>query len=254
MKMYVKTAANLRSLKKPEIILSVLPKGTEVEVLEVAAVPFMGYDFLTVLSSTKKGLMAKHLLLKKEPEKHLINDLMRPNFKEVADKNSLRARIAPIQRQNFSDYSDAVHFLEVEKNPVFAPKGSTTYCNVYAFQLLHQLGAYLPRIWWMSAPQAEPLYAKNVFELSANDLLTWLRAHAGDFGYSEVSLEELDSSLHIALVRNQRGSGHIAVLKNKLSSEAGRVNRASNPNWKKWFVNKKFAERAIYKVNHAKIF
>lgn len=198
--------------------------------------------------------MAKHLLLSKEPEKHQLNDLMRPNFKEVADKNSFRARIAPIQGQNFSEYADAVHFLDVEKNPVFAPKGSTTYCNVYAFQLLHQLGAYLPRIWWMSAPQPEPLYAKNVFELSANDLLTWLRAHADDFGYSEVGLEQLDASLHIALVRNQHGSGHIAVLKNKISSEAGRVNRASNPNWKKWFVNKKFAERAVYKVNNAKIF
>ena len=103
--------------------------------------------------------------------------------------------------------------------------GSTTFCNVYAYDLARACGAYLPRVWWSDGALARirngekvaPLYADTVFEKTANSIFDWFQEHGATFGWTRsFELDEFQDAVNsgrIGIINAQRvkldSPGHI---------------------------------------------
>jgi hypothetical protein len=109
----------------------------------------------------------------------------------------------------------AVATLNVEDSSRYAASGETTYCNIYAYDLVTALGAYIPRTWWYNnaisriqagetpisvaehesriasgqsvAGTIHPVYGETVRELDANSLNTWMQEWGASFGWSRAA-------------------------------------------------------------------
>lgn len=90
-----------------------------------------------------------------------------------------------------------VSTLNVENSPRYAQtrddKGNVTqtFCNVFAYDMVTGMGAYLPRVWWRdpAAAQADPTLDANVtntFQLNANALYQWMLDWGEAFGWRSV--------------------------------------------------------------------
>jgi predicted chitinase len=110
----------------------------------------------------------------------------------------------------------------------YRPKGSRTFCNIYAHDFCYLCGVYLPRVWWRPAAlerirqggAVAVEYGTTVRELRANDLYDWLEDHGPVFGWQAVTdLDELQAAANIGEVgiivakrRDDGRPGHIAVV------------------------------------------
>lgn len=110
----------------------------------------------------------------------------------------------------------------------YQPKGSQTFCNIYAYDFCYLCSVYLPRVWWRPAAldkiregqTVEIKYGTTVRELRANDLHDWLEDHGPGFGWQSVAdLDELQAAANIGEVgiivakrRDDGRPGHITVV------------------------------------------
>jgi hypothetical protein len=110
----------------------------------------------------------------------------------------------------------------------YAPKGGTTYCNIYAYDFCTLGGAFLPRVWWTDSAIARMQrgeevavrYGETVRELNANALHDWLEDHGRQFGWQqEVDLTTLQAAANAGEVcvivgkrKDLNRSGHITAV------------------------------------------
>lgn len=117
---------------------------------------------------------------------------------------------------------EVVKGLDVEHSARYRPTSQQTQCNVYAHDLCHAAGAYLPRVWWKEEFLARQLafakslaekasdpsvalrtivdaeitrgwrlvpfeasYGLTCAEIRANELLSWLRTWGALYGWRE---------------------------------------------------------------------
>ena len=129
-----------------------------------------------------------------------------------------------------------IDWADVEHSARWQPKGSATYCNVYASDMVHILGGYLPRVWWYDrvlndaversrtlcnrvhglgdAPctlclgDALPAvrYADTVREMNANSLHDWLLEHGDKFGWAVVDSGKDVEASELRLMLNARNT------------------------------------------------
>lgn len=149
-----------------------------------------------------------------------------------------------------------VEWLDVENSARWQPTSNATYCNVYAHDLLHVLGVYLPRLWWNDprASNKEAIYGKNCHEMSANRLHDWMIEYGPIFGWSlKPSIKELHNpsqcGIIIARNKNRSRSGHVTVVlpekvhaiegEGPLQTQAGSINRKYFKN-ERWMLNPKY--------------
>jgi len=108
------------------------------------------------------------------------------------------------------------------------PKGGTTFCNVYSYDVCNIAGIYLPRVWWthdalvkLQAGQQVPVkYAQTVDEIRANQIYDWLVQFGGGFGWQRVfdpdPLQTQVNSGMIGIICAQRVDinrpGHIQII------------------------------------------
>lgn len=116
-----------------------------------------------------------------------------------------------------------VDWMDVEQSLRWQPKGSATYCNVYASDLLMQLDVYLPRLWWTQPESVDARtaveYAVNCREMGANSFPAWLESYGHAFGWTIVadaqSLKEACDRGHVGVISarnaNRQRSGHVTV-------------------------------------------
>ena|GEM_PF-5074286 len=113
-----------------------------------------------------------------------------------------------------------IETLKVTSSKRYEAKPGTTYCNVYAYDVVTAMGGYLPRVWWnewylpdmqSGAIQVVPvpdyreaqshakakgqattpkalgkiasIWGETTHELSANDLAAWFNAWGASFGW-----------------------------------------------------------------------
>jgi hypothetical protein len=129
-----------------------------------------------------------------------------------------------------------VETLQVEKSkryevtkktdPKTGKEKTSTYCNIYGYDVVTALGGYLPRVWWKSdalarikkGEKVKPEYEKTVTELSANGLTEWMDKYGSQFGWRReadiTAAQEAanQGKLIILLADNPRGPGHVNVL------------------------------------------
>ncbi|WP_119421674.1 SH3 domain-containing protein [Desertibaculum subflavum] len=121
-----------------------------------------------------------------------------------------------------------IDWLDVESGERWLANGTTTFCNIYAHDVCHLAGVYLPRVWWtpkalMRLGSGEPVaaaYGETVRELSANDLADWFEDYGPSFGWRRLfDLDALQASANQgrpAIIVAQRTdldrSGHIQLV------------------------------------------
>ncbi len=272
------SALNLRSAPRVsrDTWVATLPEGTPVEVLEAASVE--GWESVRVqLGDTlRDGVLASRYLvslrpaghgnippdpvpdpslvqvppLSQVPPAHLRRD--RPDITRVRAGGwafSLGEPGRPVVAPTADPATrarmllDIVAWLDVA-NPAhlrYRPKGSTTYCNIYAHDYCDLAGAYLPRVWWterallhfQTGDQVPARYDDTVRELNANALHDWLADHGPGFGWHrETDLTALqaaansgDVCLIIARRRDLNRSGHVSMVIPEHDSHQARRDR-----------------------------
>lgn len=103
----------------------------------------------------------------------------------------------------------------------------STYCNIYAHDMVTAMGAYLPRVWWTTKAAAEiqagkdvkPAYGKTIREMRANDLWDWMKTWGPSFGWSRTAdidaaqaAANAGSIVIVLAARKGSGSGHVSVI------------------------------------------
>ena len=123
---------------------------------------------------------------------------------------------------------NVIEWLDVEKSQRYSMKGKSTYCNIYAYDVVGCLGAYIPRVWWneesilkiKNGIAVPVIYAKTVFEMNCNSLAEWFLSYSPCFGWKRVTdITEMQSFANngtIGIIVAQRHvlseSGHITVV------------------------------------------
>lgn len=287
---YITTAAlNLR--KQPEItsgnVLSVLPPGTVVE--ELNATVQSGFrEVKTILANVEVNGFASQKYLQPtalslppaEAPLQLPAVHLDPGTMSVKRSNLARAyplnesglvkkdlRQITDAQERTQAIADVLNFLDVEHSARYAPNSTSTYCNIYAYDVAWCLGAYLPRVWWTAdaivkwqqGKQVPVQYENTVTELTANRITDWFEKFGSVFGWvrqfdltafqNEVNTGQL--GILVAQRINMNNSGHIVAVVPEtgsfrakrngagqvivpLQSQAGRNNRkysAANPWW-----------------------
>lgn len=206
----------------------------------------------------------------KIPEVHLksINNKATRNNQRWAfclEENDMPFRNAGSISSKTNSIHKIIDYLNVEKSLRYAPKTTSTYCNIYAYDYCYLCKVFLPRVWWSSkalldlskGEKIDAVYAKTVFEQNANSLLDWLQTFGKDFGWQRAfdlnEIQEAANKGKVVIVcaahKNANSSGHITAvvpentthksIRNALGnviqplqSQAGRANRKFlNQNW-----------------------
>ena len=164
-----------------------------------------------------------------------------------------------------------VHTLKVKESDRYAPTDTSTYCNIYAYDVVTAMGGYLPRVWWRDKALArirkgekvKPIYDETIHELNANALTDWMYEFGDGFGWRKeediTAAQEAANQgklvILLAANANPRRSGHVSVLMPEteqhkaartddnevvgpLQSQAGARNFMLEANRKQWWKNK----------------
>jgi hypothetical protein len=122
-------------------------------------------------------------------------------------------------------------FSTTQNHEMYGRISGSTYCNIYAYDVVTALGAYIPRVWWtkkiedeaIAAMEAKteftttPKYGENVSEMNANALNAWFDRVGKYFGWRKAaSMEEGQTAAN---------NGNVVVLQaaNKVASKSGHI-------------------------------
>jgi hypothetical protein len=246
------TTASLNLRRQPQIIkgnvLGVMPPDTVVEEIN----PDVQAGFRQIKTRLANILVEgfasqKYLELTDLPlseiEEHLpIPAVHYPPRNRVINRNGI-ARVYPLNEpglikidlRNVHDDAErrkSIHnllnYLDVERSARYAPDSSSTFCNIYAYDIAYCLGTYLPRVWWTSDAIVKiqqqvnvPIqYDKTVTEFTANRIADWFEKYGEVFGWqrlfdltafqSEVNKGQL--GILVAQRVNMNNPGHIVAV------------------------------------------
>jgi hypothetical protein len=179
--------------------------------------------------------------------------------------------------ERVSGIHKVINWLDVEMSARYSPNATSTFCNIYAYDVAYCLTCYLPHVWWNSSAvvklregeELKPVYAKNISELNANATTDWFEKHSQLFNWQRhfnmAELQEVVNCGTLGIIVAQRinlnSPGHIVAVVPEskdlsaarnaigiiapLQSQAGRRNRkyfASN--W--WENSSKFRKFGFY--------
>ena len=124
-----------------------------------------------------------------------------------------------------------INDLDVENAYRYRPQGRTTFCNIFATDVIQNCRIAAPDHWmYKNAPSTGHTHA---VEYTANMLHDWFIEHGPKFGWKQVDEEGAKQHAAIGLVSvacwknpdTRRRPGHIAVFrKDGLIAQAGFVN------------------------------
>lgn len=153
------------------------------------------------------------------------------------------------------------------------------FCNVYAHDVCHLAGVYLPRVWWTQAASTRialgerpyPLIGNTVREMRSDDLFHWLRDFGPHFGWRRTgSVDALQREanqgavcLIVAERRHPGRPGHVSMVipetgrfaakRNAagrviapLQSQAGIVNVRRGTGTAEWWKDAKYSDAPFW--------
>lgn len=151
---------------------------------------------------------------------------------DAAEAEGKTAEAEDLRKKLFAANQYAVvETLDSPNNSIYQKTSSSTYCNIYAYDVVTALGGYLPRLWWTSET-AEKIkngelkedeitvkYGEGVTEeMSANKLNDWMRSYGKDFGWVQAA------SMKTAQEAANDGNIVIILASNKNAAKSGHVN------------------------------
>ena len=258
--------AHLRGFAASDFLESVTTKTRMIPVmLPFAAEPQTG--IAAVFMPRPSGMITKRTGI---AGPFSLNEPYQPSRSRNAGPSVLRKEVMKI-----------IDWLNVEKttHKRYQPGGGKTFCNIYAHDLCHLAGVYLPRVWWTQRAIeklarneiVKPLLNGTIEEIRANGIFGWLRDFGERFGWRQTGdLTKLQNAANLGAIgliiakRVEDGSsGHITMLvpemgnsKAKrnaaghviapLQSQAGAVNFNRGTGKKAWWLDVKFKDHAFW--------
>ncbi len=112
-------------------------------------------------------------------------------------------------------YDNVLNQFAVGVNPRYAHRGSSTYCNIFVWDVTSAMGAEIPH--WVS-PTGNPTPHLKGNELNANALNDWLNRHGARFGWRKVPLADAVAAANrgcpaVASWKKPGGIGHVAMIR-----------------------------------------
>jgi peptidoglycan hydrolase-like protein with peptidoglycan-binding domain len=102
---------------------------------------------------------------------------------KVAEAEQMRVKL------RIANQYAVVNTLKVQESDRYAPTDTSTYCNIYAYDVVTAMGGYLPRVWWRDkaltrirkGEKVKPIYDETIHELNANALTDWMYEQGGGY-------------------------------------------------------------------------
>lgn len=298
MSLYKVTATSLHIRKRPIVSsstkLATLPQGHVVDVLNKEKTPWWfvatEYRKVSITGYVHSSYLIAESNYLNSGSFSSISAVHLAENKTTITRDRDGGRAFPLGEQgkpsrNASDVAAKVdqigkiiNWLRVESSERYLRNGSTTYCNIYAYDLCYLAGVYIPRVWWK--PKAlldlndgrtvDVLYGETVTEMNANSLHDWFDDFGQSFGWSSIiDLNEAQAAANkgkIVIVCAKRVTtnrpGHICaivpetthyiaarnsegVVTKSLQSQAGGNNyRYKSANM--WWTDRKFQSFGIW--------
>jgi len=211
---YIVTATSLNMRSTPKVTgsnrITVLPQGQEVKKIDDTNNPWWLIR-TSLLGDKLEGYVNSRYLVKDsefdEPVKsNSITAIHLTENKTSITRNRDGGRAYPLGESNrpirtatdtkdkIEQLKEIINWINVDLSIRYFRKGSTTYCNIYAYDYCYLSGVYIPRVWWtqksiieLSKGKEVPvLYGDTVTELNANSLHNWLADFGADFGWMRI--------------------------------------------------------------------
>ena len=211
---YIVTATSLNMRSTPKVTgsnrITVLPQGQKVKKIDDTYNPWW-LIHTSLLGDNLEGYVNSRFLVKDsefdEPVKsNSITAIHLTENKTSITRNRDGGRAYPLGESNrpirtatdikdkIEQLKEIINWINVDLSIRYLRKGSTTYCNIYAYDYCYLSGVYIPRVWWtqksiieLSKGNEVPvLYGDTVTELNANSLHNWLRDFGADFGWMRI--------------------------------------------------------------------
>ncbi len=235
--------SNVIGILPPETVVEQLPDGSSGKWVHVRTLlgnnPVTGFASMLYLEASGKQLLSPAKpLQQKIPPVHLpvksgkiirrsetngrAFHLQEPEMKTM-DMQGIQNAAAII-----SGIHEVVSWLDVEHYARYSPTTSSTYCNIYAYDVAWCCGLYIPRVWWnekafkqiQSGQVPEIIYEDTVTELNANALTNWFENYGSLFGWKRVlDVETLQQEVNLGSLGiivaqriNLNRSGHIVAV------------------------------------------
>lgn len=138
------------------------------------------------------------------------------------------------RKQRMRLINNVINFLNVEHSLRYQPKASLTYCNVYAYDLIKLLGAYIPRVWWTSdainsirnGDDVVPRWGETVEEYNTRMIYDWFLTFGEQFNWLKArDYQDLKFTI--------RKSGTIGIVISKFNNNTGHISLVYMKNIKK---------------------
>lgn len=256
--------ARFRGFAASEFLVRAAPDATIPIVAPDTTMPDSGV--VAVFAPRKAGTVTKRTA---EAGPHSLNEPGQPQ-RQGTTPEELREELARI-----------IDFLAVDRasHRRYHPREKKTFCNIYAHDVCHLAGVYLPRVWWTAdaierlarGETVEPRLEGTIMEQRANALFLWLRAFGPRFGWRQTStLTRLQTEANagalgmIVARRHAEGlPGHIAMVVPEtrehearrdsagevvapLQSQAGGTNFRYGTGRRDWWTSAQFADSAFW--------
>jgi hypothetical protein len=118
-------------------------------------------------------------------------------------------------------YNTVIDQFNVTTNTRYKRTSSSTYCNIFAWDVMSAMNVTLPH--WVKNNVPATSSTKGATELTANATYTWLENYGAQYGWKKVSASEAQKRANsgyptVAVWKNTSGgSGHIAVVRPETS-------------------------------------
>jgi len=243
------TANSLNLRSQPKVNsrnrIAVLPNGQQVEQVHKDQAPWWFVE--TVLHGVPiRGYVHANYLL-------AVSDFQPPTAMSVISPVHLKENLPAITRaydggrayplgeagmprrngfstnEKVSQMGGIVDWLAVDRNERYLKNGSTTYCNIYAYDYCYLCEVYIPRVWWTEKSllalaggnPVETRYGETVKELNANALHDWFEDFGMDFGWR--------SSVDVAACQDAANKGKVAIACAKRDYQPSRPHLCHRP-------------------------
>lgn len=215
MSLYQVTASSLNFRQKPFVSssnrIATLPQGHVVDVLNKEKQPwwYVSTNFRgeSLTGYVHSNFLAEKSYFQRPVSFSSISAVHLTENRSSITRNRDGGRAYPLGESNrpIRDANDEankveqigkiINWLQVENSERYIRHGSTTFCNIYAYDYCYLSRVYIPRVWWKhralldlnNGKSVDVLYGETVTELNANALHDWFEDFGEHFGWSAVS-------------------------------------------------------------------
>lgn len=150
------------------------------------------------------------------------------SVKNKAKENGIKYASYAGQR-SAAAYNTVIDQYFVETNSRYARTSTSTYCNIFASDVMLAMGLEGDYSHWLKNNAPSNSNTKGAYELNANATYNWINKYGSKYGWTKVSAEEAQERANagyptIGIWKNPTGkSGHVVVIRPEGTAPDGKT-------------------------------